>query len=86
MSRHGVSNCVDCDSVGVKFFRGLLPRWGTVNLVHRFSDLVNLTAATADGFRTLSVEVQILHSVALQNRLVLDQLLANTGGCLSYSR
>ena len=53
VSRCGVSNCVDRDSVGAKFSEGLVPTWGSVSLVHCIGDLVNLTAVIADGFETL---------------------------------
>ena len=55
-------------------------------MAHHVGELRNLTAVTTYGFRAVSVEVQVLHSVALQDKVVLDQLLAAQGGCLSYSR
>ena len=44
----------------------------------RIGDLENLTVATGNGIRTLSVEVKALRNV--ENRLVLDQLLAAQWG------
>ena len=83
VSRCGVSNHVDRVSVGVKLFGGLDPRWDAVNLAHHIDNLAleleNLIAATTNGFQALLVEVKALCNVALQNRLVLDQLLAAQG-------
>ena len=84
VSQRSVSDHADCVSVGAKFFGGLIPWWGTVNLAHHIGDLAldleNLTAANTNGFQALSVEVKTLCNVALQNKLVLDQLLAAQEG------
>ncbi|MEO1519093.1 MAG: hypothetical protein AAFV95_29110 [Bacteroidota bacterium] len=71
-------------SVGAKFVGGLLPWWGTVNLAHQIDDLAidleNLTAESVEGFTEVTTEVQALRNMELQDRMVLDLMLAAHGG------
>lgn len=59
--------------------------WGPVNLAHPVDDLVfnleNLLVliTVSSSFQALSVNMETLHNVALQNKFFLHQLLAAQG-------